>query len=123
MRGKGASATADSWTSSKNFMKSLSDIFLADDFSALIAEVFWVFFFSGVAGVASFFGVVGFLGVGGFGVVIFFGVGGLADSLTCDTAFDLEALGAGVFFVCEADAVGSFLTVAGVLDVAALFSA
>ena len=72
--GIGASETADTWTSSKNFLNSLSVIvFLADDFCSALAYDFEIDFFSGVAGTATgvFFGVGGFLGVGGFVGVLF----------------------------------------------------
>ena len=51
MRGMGTSETAETWTSSKNFLKSRSDItFLADDFYSSLSC--GRYFFSGVDGAA-----------------------------------------------------------------------
>ena len=84
----------------------MSDIFLADDFSAFTTDAFCTLFFSGVAGIEGFLGVGGFFGVGGF-----LGVGGLtATTGSCFTAawlFDLAALGVGAALFL-ADTVGFY---------------
>ena len=108
MRGMGTEAIPAACTSSRNFLKSLSAIFLPDDYFSSFTCSFDCRFFSGVTGVQVCFGV------GGFATSFC----GLATSSTCGLALGLTevTLLAALFSCLTVTALFCYLTVAALFS-------